>query len=911
MPLSLLTTKLFFPPARRDFVPRSLLVERLNVGLERKLVLVSAPAGFGKTTLLSSWISQGEIPAAWVSLDEGDNDPVRFLTYFIAALQTIEAGIGETPMAMLHASQPQPPPIESILTALINEIAETPRGFILVLDDYHFIHTPSIHQQLVFLLEHQPPQMHLVIATRSDPFFLPLSRLRARGQMIDIRADDLRFLSQETTTFLNQVMGLGLSDDQVATLENRTEGWIAGLHLAALSMQGRKQSGEDASSFISAFRGDDRYIGDYLIDEVLSQRPQGTKDFLLQTSILDRMTGSLCDAVTGQESGEKVLRGLEQANLFVVPLDNRRRWYRYHHLFADLLRQRLKESTPAQEMKSLHRRASQWYKEHDFLVEAVEHTLAAEDFEDVIRLVELGSMKILMQSQQSLLLKWQAELPQELVASHPRFCLTIAWAWLSMGHPQEAENCLQLLEQSLGTEMVEICSEPDRAAKIDPAIESVLVEIAVLRMELAIRRGNMPQVFELARLVLPYLEDKEGSPLDDLQKDLRSVVFFVLGLAYKISGKLGEADEALSEAAVLGRERGNVHIVAGSVGRLANVQSMQGHPSQAVSTCQRGLELVQEMVGERSPVSGLIHAELGNLLYEQNDLKAALYHLQEGIDLARPWGFVEALVPGYTGLARVRTAQGDIGGASAALDELEALGQSNPQTVMPAVESCRASLWLVQGEVDRARRWAESTGLDTDSEIGPFCENERVILARGLMAQKEWDKATRLIGRLLDATETSKRWQCVIELLALQALVLDAQGKQDEALDVLARALALAEPEGYVRTFIDEGEPMAVLLRRAASRGIAPTYTCKLLAAFEPDTLSGQPPVTTLLIEPLSEREIEVLRLLNTELSGPEIARELTIALPTLRFHTRNIYGKLGVHNRIQAVTRAEEMGLL
>ncbi len=487
MSVSLLTTKLFIPPARANLVPRPRLIERLDAGLGAgcRLILLSAPAGFGKSTLLSNWISQNEIPAGWVSLDEGDNDPVRFLAHFIAALQTIEVGIGETPMAMLQSSQP--PPIESILTALINEIAQAPRDVILVLDDYHLIHTPSIHQQLVFLLEHQPPQMHLVIATRSDPLFLPLSRLRARGQMIELRADDLRFLSQETTAFLNQVMGLKLSGDQVATLENRTEGWIAGLQLVGLSMQNR----DDTNGFISAFAGDDRYIIDYLVDEVLTQRPQGTKDFLLQTSILERMTGSLCDAVTGQEGGEKVLQGLERANLFIVPLDNRRRWYRYHHLFADLLRQRLEESTPPKEIESLHQRASQWYEENDFLVEAVEHALAAEDFDNVIRLTELGSMEILMRGQQSLLLKWQAEFPRELVASHPRFCMTIAWAWLSTGHPQEAEECLQFLEQSLGIEMEELFSERDRAVEIDPAIQLLLVEAAVIRIELAMEGGDL------------------------------------------------------------------------------------------------------------------------------------------------------------------------------------------------------------------------------------------------------------------------------------------------------------------------------------------------------------------------------------------------------------------------------------
>jgi LuxR family maltose regulon positive regulatory protein len=434
------------------------LIERLDASLDRKLTLISAPAGFGKTTMLSDWVERLELPIAWVSLDKGDNDQTRFLVYFVAALQTIEESTFETVQAMLHT--PQPPPIESVLTELINEIAVIEQNFVLVLDDYHVIEDPAVHNAMTFLLDNLPPKMHLVITSRSDPL-LPIPSLRAKSQVIELRAENLRFTFQEATRFLNQVMGLAVSEDDVHSLETRTEGWITGLHLAALSMQ----DSADAAGFISAFTGDDRYIVDYLVDEVLAQRPSGTKNFLLQTSILNRMTGSLCDAVTGQGGGQELLERLDQANLFIVPLDNRRRWYRYHHLFTDLLRQRLDEAARSQEINNLHQRASQWYEENDFLIEAVEHALAAEDFDNVIRLIDIGSMEILMRSQQSLLLKWQDELPRELVASHPRFCMTIAWAWLSMGHPIEAENCLQLIEGSLGTEMADLFSDRGQIEK--------------------------------------------------------------------------------------------------------------------------------------------------------------------------------------------------------------------------------------------------------------------------------------------------------------------------------------------------------------------------------------------------------------------------------------------------------------
>ncbi len=916
MTTSLLTTKLYIPPVHPEMVSRPRLIERLSAGLHRKLTLISAPAGFGKTTLLSEWISESanqrcERPVAWLSLDEGDNDPARFLAYLISALQTIEADIGEEALGVLQS--PQPPPTESILTALINEVAATAKDLILVLDDYHLVVARPIHEALTFLIDHLPPQMHLVIATRSDPF-LPLSRLRARGQISDIRADDLRFSPQETTTFLNQVMGLALSGDQVATLETRTEGWIAGLQLAALSMQGQK----DTAGFILTFTGYDRYIADYLVDEVLAQRPKGTKDFLLQTSILDRLTGPLCDAVTsspplvgegqGEGSCQAILERLEQANLFIVPLDNRRRWYRYHHLFADLLRQRLEESTTPQDIESLHRRASQWYEENDFLIEAVEHRLAAGDYDNVIRLIEQHAGEIFQRSQLNTLIRWWAQLPRELVTSRSKLCMIYAWVWLATGHPEEAEICLQVIEQAVGTEMGELHAERDRAQPLPPAVRAALVEVAVVRTQLAIGRGNVPETLRLSRLVLPYLEDDEGPYLYNPPKDSRTVVLFAMGLTHKFRGELSAADKALSDAAALGQERGNVHIVALALGHLASVQAIQGHLRQAVQTCQRGLRLVREMAGRRSPLSGLVQTELGSLLYEQNDLEAALYNFQEGIAVAKPWDNWEALVPGYTGLARVRVAQGDWQGAFAALDELATLGQNNPEAVMPAVESFRATLWTAQGKVDAARRWAQTAGLDAEGEIDYLREGEFIILARVLIALKKWDEAARLIDRLIDAAETGKRWGRLIELSILRAMALYARGKQVEALEPLARALTLAESRGYVRIFIDEGKPVAALLREAASRGVAPDYVGRLLAPFE----SPLPyPHTPTLIEPLSKRELQVLRLLKTELSGPEIARELMIGLSTVRTHTQNIYSKLSVNNRRAAVKRAEELDLI
>jgi len=907
MTSSILVTKLFIPPFLPNLVPRPRLVERLNQGVDRKLTLISAPAGFGKTTMLSEWVHQSSIPVAWLSLDKGDNDPISFLVYLVAALNTIEAGHFDSIQIMLKA--PQPPPLESIIKEIINEVAAVSKPFFLVLDDYHVIEDHLIHDAITFLLEHLPPVMHLVIASRSDPL-IKTPRLRAHDQMTELRADDLRFSTQEATNYLNKVMGLPLSEEDVSALESRTEGWIAGLHLAALSMRGRMQSGEDAVTFISAFTGDDRYIVDYLIDEVLSQRPSGTQDFLLQTSILDRMNGSLCDKVTGQEGGQKVLEMFEQSNLFIVPLDNRRKWYRYHHLFADLLRQRFEESTTPEKVKLLHQRASFWYEENEFLIEAVDHALAAEDYKNVIRLIEQGSTEILMRSQQNLLLKWQAELPQQLVTSQPKLCILLTWAWVATGHPKEAEHCLQVIEQTLGTEMEALFSENEGTNALDSNTRSALVEIAVIRAELAIERGDIPEALKLSNLVLSNLDDEQGAYFYHPPKESRMVILFIMGLAHKIRGELSLADSALTEAAALGQELANVHIVAGAYGRRANIQNTLGHLILGIQTFHQGLPLVQELIGERSPLSGLIHAELGNLLYEQNNLDAALHHLQRGIDLAKPWNLLEAFVSGYTGLARVRAAEGDWDGAFAALDKLADLGESNPALVMTAVASFRTKLWIAKGQANKAFEFASDNDLFSDGDISNSRMEEHMVLARLLISKGAYVQAIDLIDRMLAIAEALEWFGLVIEMRILLSITRRSQGETEEALKLLEPALNYAKAEGYVRVFLNEGQPIESMLREVKAMGIAPDYVRKLLVEFETDQIQFYPPIDTVLNESLSDRELEVLRLLKTELSGPEIADELTIALSTMRTHTQNIYGKLGVDNRRAAVRRAEELNL-
>lgn len=907
----ILATKLFIPPPRPNLVSRPRLIERLNEGLNCKLILICAPAGFGKSTLLIDWVHRSRLPVAWISLDSGDNDWNGFLAYCVAALQTIAPGLGETVPAMIQS--PQPPPVENVLTALINDIAALRQEFILVLDDYHVIEAGEIHDILTFLLDHLPHQMHLAIASRSDPF-LPLSRLRSKGQLIELRAENLRFKSKEAAIFFSQVMGLTLSEEEMAALESRTEGWIAGLQLAGLSILDRMQSGGDPNEFITDFSGDDRFIVDYLVDEVLAQLPQETRDFLLQTSILDRLSGSLCEAVTGKGGGQKILELLERTNLFILPLDNRRRWYRYHHLFADLLEQRLKETAPLQEIASLHQRASRWYEENNFFAEAVEHALAAREYKNVIRLIYRDIVGIFQRSDLNRLLKWQAALPPDFIAAEPKLGFALAWAWIATGHPEEAETRLQIIEAALGARMDELFQQ---AEDLDPKVRNGLAETAVLRAQLAIGRGDLLDAQRLASQVQPYLVENEDSFIYNSPADLRTIIFFIQGLVEKLTGNLQRAGETLSRAAALGQSQGNVHIFEAASGHLANVQAMQGNLREAVTTCRRGLNILEEMAWRNSPLISQLHVELGSLSYERDDLETARQHILEGIALAKTWGYWESLVPGYLGLARISAAQNDWEGAWSAFGDLETLGRDYPH-LAPTVASSRALLFIIQGRTEEAMGWAQSIELAAESRIDLTLEGKALILVRWFIAQSRWVEAVELIDRLLDAAHGGGRFSRVIELLALKSIVYHGFDDLENALDLLSQALKLAEPEGFVRTFVDLGEPMSRLLYQAVERGVAPGYAGALLAAFPEVGSPVEVPVRhpapgrqQEIVEPLSEREVEILTLIAQGLTNKQIANQLYLSLGTIKVHAHNIYGKLGVSSRTQAVAIATELGIL
>ncbi len=908
----LLETKLYVPKWRAGLVPRPRLIERLDQGIERKLTLVSAPAGFGKTTLLAEWLAAtpaSERPAACVSLDQSDNNPTRFWAYVISALQTVQSGVGEYAISLLHS--PQPPPIESLLTILINEISAIRDGFALILDDYHVIDSPSVHSAVTFLIDHLPSQMHLVIASRSDPP-LPLARLRVRSELTELRAADLRFTPDEAAAFLNEVMGLDLSAGDVAALEARTEGWIAGLQLAALSMQGR----EDVAGLIQAFAGDDRYIVDYLVEEVLQRQPERVRSFLLHTSILDRLSGPLCDAVTGQEDSKRMLEGLERGNLFVVPLDDKREWYRYHHLFADVLQAHSMKEQPEQ-VPIRHRRASEWYEHSGLPAEAVHHALAAEDFERAAGLVELAAPATLRGTQAATLLVWLKALPDELVRARPVLSSHYAWASLIGGELEAAETRLRDAER-----WPETTSDKSERPRV-PSAEMVVVDeeqfrslpaaIATARAFHAGALGDVPGTVKYARRALDLMP--EGDYFE------RGVGATLLGLAYWASGDLEAAHRTFADGMASLQMTGDITLAITGTSGLADIRVAQGRLHEAVRIYEQSLQLATEQGEPVLEGTADLYLGLSKLRREQGDLDAATQHLLRSEELGEQAASPDWPYRRCVAQARIKEAQGDLDGALDLLHEAERLYIRGPVPDVRPVAALKTRVWVAQGRLTEALGWARERGLSVDDDLSYLREFEHVTLARVLIARYKSDRTDRsihaavgLLERLLQAAEEGERTGSVIEILVLQALAHEARGNIPPALVSLERALTLAEPEGYVRIFVDEGEPMRVLLRHAAAGGIASSYTRRLLSAFDEPAEPVSAPMRTAgaeLPEPLTGREVEILRLVAAGMRNQEIADQLFISLATVKRHIANTYGKLGVSHRTQAITRASELNLL
>jgi LuxR family transcriptional regulator, maltose regulon positive regulatory protein len=929
----LLSTKLHIPTAGPHLVPRRALVERLEAGLSRRLTLVAAPAGFGKTTLISEWVAWRGRPVCWLSLDEGDDEACRFLAYVVAAIRSVWEGFGEAALAALQA--PQLPEVQPILVNMINEMTDlamaaypAERSIVLVLDDYHLIADPAIHSAVAFMVEHSHPFLHMVIASRNDPP-LPLARWRGRGQLAELRAVDLRFNSQEATSFLNETMALGLSTEDVVALENRTEGWIVGLQLAALSLPGAG----DASRFIQGFTGSHRFVLDYLMEEVLQRQPAEVRNFLLGTALLDRLSGPLCDAVLERDDSRLMLERLEAANLFVVPLDHERRWYRYHRLFSDLLRVRLGE-VGADRVETLHRRSCRWYQQQGMTTESLHHAMAAGDLDLAGKLVEQAAWQLFIKGEVRTVQGWLKTLGEEQVRRRPWLSILRAWTLLVEGRVSGLEGRLRDAERAV---------TPD----IAPAERREMVgHMAVLRAYLSVLEGRAQEALEFARLA------GEQLPEDNLQ--LRSTLAYTTSMACLLLGDLKGAMEAFARSTAQGRASGNVHLAVPALSALAGLLTVTGRLRQAAETYRAALGLATEMAGPHSPLAARVHSANAVLEYEWNHLEEAARMVTESVELGRLWGHSEVLIGGYVAQARVLAGLDDLPGADRALLEAERLvGQCTLSPgIASAVESQRVRWWLAKGEVERAFRHVQERGDGAGDAIHYLNEPDLITRARVLIAMAGENAASgspllqeaiALLARLEGSAREGGRVGRLIAIQLLRAVALHAGGETDRALPLLLDALHLAEPEGYVRSFIDLGSPVEQLLGLAleALRGrssgetslVSQLYVEGLLDAMraeardrrdgdpirEPSTAASGVAVAPAsmrgdsgpsLVDPLSEREVEVLRLVAVGMSNAEIACRLFIAESTVKSHLNTIFGKLNVKRRTQAAALARELGL-
>lgn len=885
IPVTVLETKLYVPRPRQGQVKRSRLVARLDRGLDARLVLVSAPAGFGKTTLLTEWLAAAaDRPrrTAWLSLDRGDNDPAHFWTYVIAGLRSLAPDVGASALELLQS--PQALPIEAVLTTLINEVGAVDGDVVVVLDDYHVIGSTDVHEGMAFLLDHLPPSLHLVIASRADPP-LPLARLRARGELVEVRAADLRFTAEEAAAYLNEAMGLELTVPDVAALEGRTEGWIAALQLAALSMQGR----DDASEFIAGFAGDDRYVVDYLVEEVVQRQPQPVQDFLLHTSVLARMTASLCDAVMDDTSGRTMLQDLERGNLFLVPLDDQRRWYRYHHLFADVLQAQLVHERP-ELVSELHRRASRWYAENGEPQEAIRHALAGGDVQGAADLVERSLGMARRDRQDALLRSWLEALPDEVIRARPVLCIAAAGSRLSTAEVEGVEPWLQEAERWRDLVFDAEGREGERPPEMVVVNEEEFAWLpawtSIYRAGHALAVGDVASTVVHARRALELLDD------DDLVG--LGAASALIGLSAWASGDLVTTHAAYVSCLTHFERAGHVADVQGIAITVGDIYRTWGRLGDAMRTYEDALALAEGGPAPRGAAD--MHVGISTVHYERGDLDSAREALVRSHELGDHLGLPQNPYRWRVAMARLDAAEGDLDGALALLDEADRMyvGDFSPR-VRP-VPAVKARLWLRQGRVDEVLAWARREQLSADDELSYLREYEHLTLARAL----DPDDAVGLLDRLLAAAEAGGRTAAAIEALVLLALAHHRRGDVRAALAALDRALVLGEPEGFVRVFLDEGPALVDLLHLTTA---SPTYVRRLLG--QPRAVSAER-----LVDPLSERELDVLRLLATELSGPEIARHLVVSLNTVRTHTKSIYAKLGVNSRRAAVRRAEQLGL-
>jgi LuxR family maltose regulon positive regulatory protein len=918
---TLVETKLMPPRSSLERVARPRLEQLLLRGTTRPLTLLSAPAGFGKTTLLSTWLGSSEVAraAAWVSLDERDQDAGSFWSYLLLAVDRAVPGAATAALARF---QPGQGAIEGVLAALLNELSVLPRDLTLVLDDYHLADGPGLYPGMAFLLDHLPPQVHLVVSTRADPA-LPLARLRARGQLVEIRAANLRFSREEVAAYLNDVNALGLSTEDVATLDARTEGWAAALQLAALSLQGR----EHPAQFIAGFAGNDRFVVDYLADEVLDRQPADVRTFLLQTCVLDRLSAPLCDAVTDRPGGRAMLQSLERQNLFVVPLDDHRRWYRYHRLFADVLQSRLLDERP-DDLVALHRRASDWYDLAGEPERAVRHALAAGDVDRAAGLVELAIPRLRRERREAVTRRWVNDLPPDIVARRPVLAVGFIGAFTSGNEFDGVEGRLRDVERLLSRPTDDlVVLDHAELPRLPAAVQTYWAALALVTGDLA---GTLHHAQRALRLATEddHLSIAAAAALN--------------GLASWAGGNLTAAHHGYAESVIeLGRA-GHIADVLGCTITLADIELTQGRLHEAERSVARAIDLAGRHVTTSGVLRGTadMYVALSRIAWERGDLVAAADHVNTAMNLGEEAGLPQNPYRWRTAMARLRVAEGDPGAALELLEEAQRVYVGDFAPDVRPVAAMRARVLASSGDITGALSWARQQRISAADDLSYLHEYEHVTLARILLADHACTgrldaltEAVTLLARLLSAAEEGDRGGTVIEVLVLQALAEVAASEPDRALASLERAVRVAEPEGYVSVFALEGAPMADLLSTLVARHSGWPFADRLLDATRPgiggyehsvadpvrQTAAASPSndrqqeiaVGEVLVEPLSDREVDVLRLLCSDLDGPAIARRLSVSLSTVRTHTQHIYTKLGVNSRRAAVRRAHQLSLL
>ncbi len=937
----LLLTKTFPPPARGPLVQRPRLAGRVLLSLRqgRKLVLVSAPPGFGKTTLAGEVIRQSGSAAAWLALDANENDPVQFWQYAIAALRRSCPGLGELAQAMLDANQP--PPLENVLAGLLNELAALTDPLIFVLDDYQVIESPEVHESLNFFLDHLPPPVALVITTRSDPP-LGLALRRARGELVEIRAADLRFSSEEAAEFLSALANLTLPPADLDVLLRRTEGWVAGLQLAALALRSEParaaETGEPPlplHDFVVTFAGDDRYIGDYLVEEVLQRQPREIQEFLLRTSILDRFCAGLCrEIITDTGAAEpaaataSTLVALERANLFLVPLDQRQEWYRYHRLFAELLQRLLLQSYGEARVKELHLRASRWFEGAGLWSEAVDHALRAGAETRALNLVETRAVDLFQRSEMPAVREWILRLPERLVFQSLPLCVSLGWAAMATGRVAEVERAVEAIGRGLGLDMETFRLDPGAIKGMHPGVPILLANAVILRSSADLTRLRLEQAIEGARSVLVFADGLAGEEYQRVKIDFCSIAWFNLGVSYQLLGEVAQARQAFERAISESEQTLNPHILTMSISHLGQILAAQGQPGEAREMHELSLRKLAGLAGGRSPLRSIAHAGLGLLAYERNDLEEACAQFERCLELGLPWNNWESLIPAYLGLANAHLARGQTAEALALLEKAHREWQHayGPEG-FTIFREWRA---LLAGEAAEMAAAADALKQSNPPQVNLLTYiAEDMLLLRALLLLRldRLDEAQDILDRVDVSAEEGGRTGVLIQALVLRSAVFERRNAREQALTCLERALALGYPGEYARSFLDRGEHLGSLLAAVAAKrqgGDMSGYAARLLAAWQQESGAGQAaaqdaprpgqaalPDQRGLVEPLTGRELEILGLVAQGLTNPQIAARLVITPGTVKVHANNIYAKLGVQNRTAAVAKARELGLI